>query len=204
MATILPLFAVPLFISDLDTTHNTDYLKNPSLYERMADDNGYYTLNKNVLDDPQLVSLKAELLQQVNNFAGFLKMIPEVEFYITSSWVVKHQQGDWGTRHYHSNSIISGVYYFDVHPDSGDIIFENEQNNLFGKTLKFRYHGTNFFNAIEWGITPANGTVVLFPSHLAHRIAPNYNSNDRYCIAFNVFIKGILGKGSKLSELELK
>lgn len=204
MATILPLFAVPLFIADLESKYDTDFLKDPSLYERMIADNGYYTLDKNILNHPRLASLKADLEQQVRNFTGFLKMIPEVEFYITSSWVVKHQKDDWGTKHYHANSIISGVYYFDVHPDSGDIIFENEQDNLFGKTLKFRYHEPDFFNAVDWAITPANGTVVLFPSHLAHRIAPNYNNNDRYCIAFNVFVKGILGRGSKLSELELK
>lgn len=204
MANIFPLFAVPLFTSDIGVDYNTDFLKEPTLFERMYEDNGYYTLDKNILDHPNLASLKTAINQQIRNFAGFLEMIVDFEFYITSSWAVKHQQGDWGSRHYHSNSLISGVYYFDVADNTGDIIFENDQDNLFGRTLKFQYHDMNIFNANEWSITPQNGTLVLFPSHLVHRINPNLNSKDRYCIAFNVFVKGTLGQGSKLSQLELK
>jgi uncharacterized protein (TIGR02466 family) len=204
MATILPLFAVPLFVSNIGTEYDTEFLKEPTLYERMYEDNGYYTLDKNILDNPKLESLKTAINREIRNFAGFLEMNVDFELYIVSSWAVKHQTSDWGSRHYHTNALISGVYYFDVHPDTGDIIFENEQNNLFGKTLKFGYHNMNIFNANEWAVTPENGMIIIFPSHLTHRIDTNKNQDNRYCIAFNVFVKGTLGRGSKLSQLELK
>lgn len=203
MATVLPLFAVPLYTDNIGTEYDLEWLKNSSLYERMESNNGFYSKDKSILDNEKLKSLKEMILEHVGAFTGYLSITNDVEFYITNSWVVKHIQNDWGPSHYHGNSVISGVYYFDVEPNSGDIIFENRQDNLFGKTLEFDFKEWNIFNSFEWSLTPENGSIVLFPSHLAHRIKP-CQSSIRYCIAFNVFVRGKLGSSSLISTLEIK
>lgn len=203
MATVLPLFAVPLYTDNIGKEYDLEWLKSHSLYERMESNNGFYSKDKFILNDDKLAKLKETIQDHVNAFVGYLAVSNNVEFYITNSWVVKHLKGDWGPSHYHGNSVISGVYYFDVDPSSGDIIFENGQDNLFGKTLEFDFTDWNIFNSFEWSLTPENGSIVLFPSHLSHRIRPS-QSDIRYCIAFNVFVRGKLGSSSLVSTLEIK
>lgn len=203
MATVLPLFAVPLYTDNIGTEYDLDFLKNASLYERMESNNGFYSKDKFILEDPRLKSLKDMIQEHINAFTGYLSISNDAEFYITNSWIVKHIKGDWGPSHYHGNSVISGVYYFDVDPNSGDIIFENRQDNLFGKTLEFDFKEWNIFNSFEWSLTPENGNIVMFPSHLAHRIRP-CQSDLRYCMPFNVFVRGKLGSTSLVSTLEIK
>jgi uncharacterized protein (TIGR02466 family) len=203
MATVIPLFAVPLYTDNIGTDYDLEFLKNVSLYERMESNNGFYSKDKFILEDPRLKSLKDMIQEHINAFVGYLSISNDAEFYITNSWVVKHIKGDWGPSHYHGNSVISGVYYFDVDPSSGDIVFENRQDNLFGKTLEFDFKEWNIFNSYEWSITPENGNIVLFPSHLSHRIKPS-QSDLRYCLPFNVFVRGKMGSSSLVSTLEIK
>lgn len=202
-ANVLPLFAVPVYVNNIGT-EGTDFLKNPDIYERMKSDNGFYTKDRYVLNDPNIENVKDKIIQEIGAYINFLGVTGNVEFYITNSWGVMHKSGDWGPSHYHSNSLFSGIYYFDVYPDSGDLVLENEQENLFSRTLKFDFKDWNIFNSNEWTITPENGMVILFPSHLSHRINVNKNSNNRFCIAFNVFARGMFGNDdSGLADLEL-
>ena len=45
------------------------------------------------------------------------------EWYITNSWVLKHEPNDYNPAHSHANSLITGVYYLEVPEHSGDITF---------------------------------------------------------------------------------
>jgi len=204
MANVVPLFAVPLFVDNIGTDFDLDFLKDDSMYDRMHSNNGYYTKDKKILNNPNLEKLKLAIASAVGEYINFLKISGDIEFFFTTSWVVKHDMGDFGGSHHHANSLFSGVYYFDVHPDSGDIIFENGQENIIGNTLKFEYSEWNIFNSMEWNITPENGMLVMFPSHLSHRINPNQNKLPRYVLAFNLFAKGAFGRDNTgLMELDI-
>jgi len=98
----------------------------------MSSNNGDYTKDKYVLNDPKVSNLKNKILENVYKFTSDeLKVSNEVEFYLTNSWVVRHRKMDWAQQHVHTNSILSGIYYIDVGEKSGKLNFIKEMLTIF-------------------------------------------------------------------------
>ncbi len=52
----------------------------------------------------------------------------------------------------------------------------------------------NQFTMQSWRCHPDNGKILIFPSQLIHNVERNLSGKVRYCIGFDVFIRGTLGK----------
>jgi len=210
---VIPLFAIPLYrttLSDLETAAHS-YIENLE-YERMPDENGDYSVNKYILEVPELADLKSRIVEKVNHFLyEFLDCKSELDFKIENSWVNRHQPNDFACSHWHSNSLLSGVYYIDTDYNTGDIVFHRDRLhvNLFNDTVsvEFNYTNTldqskmNVYNTNNFGLQPQKNDLVLFPSHLSHSVDTNQSNKLRYCIAFNVFPRGTFG--GKISTLRV-
>ncbi len=61
----------------------------------------------------------------------------------------------------------------------------------------------NLFNTPVNVLTPKHGDVFLFPSEINHMVENNQASEDRWSIAFNCFVEGVLGNYRDVSELKL-
>lgn len=204
--TITPLFAVPLYQSTVDAVEDQDLEFCKSLeYQRMPADNGDYTVSKNVLDMPQLQGLRTLIQNKIDHFVyDILDCDKAVQFQIENSWVNQHAKLDFAGSHRHSNSLISGVFYIDVAPDTGAIVFQKDKSfyNLWTDTVEvgFNYQThadqsrLNVFNADAWGIYPKTNEIVLFPSLLYHSVSENLSDKIRYSLAFNVFPRGHMGQ----------
>lgn len=203
---ITPLFAVPLYQSFVDAVDqkDVDFIKSLD-YERMPADNGDYTVCKNVLDIPQLRDLKLKIQKKIDHFVyEILDCDKNVKFEIQNSWANRHGKLDFAGSHRHSNSLISGVFYLDIGPDTGAIVFQKDKSyyNLWTDTVEvgFNYqthedqNRLNVFNADAWGIYPKQNEIVLFPSLLYHSVSENLSDKIRYSLAFNVFPRGNLGE----------
>ena len=176
-----------------------------SEYERMHSKNGSYTTDKYILDKPELSSLKNNILKCVNQFVfEELRVSSDVEFYITNSWAVKHRKGDWAHNHSHTNSILSGIYYIDVNEDSGELNFSKEANHftIFPMHLDLDVKNYNILNSKNWSFLPKNNQLFIFPPWLLHSVSNNESDQERYSLAFNVYIKGKIG--TKEFQLEIK
>jgi ectoine hydroxylase-related dioxygenase (phytanoyl-CoA dioxygenase family) len=66
------------------------------------------------------------------------------------------------------------------------------------KTIDLDVVDYNIYNCQSWSITPKNNDIILFPSMLEHSSEPNRTDIPRYCIAFNVFVRGTFGILHKL------
>jgi len=120
---MVPLFSTPLFIKeDIFIEESTkSFLRNQN-FERMWTNNGDYGVDKYILNKPECASLKDKLNDAIKKYAYIeLRAQENIKFYITNSWVVRHKPGDWAQDHVHTNSIISGVYYFDVSGEKDSI-----------------------------------------------------------------------------------
>ena len=201
---ILPLWATPVYTSTLEVDDNTkSFMKNLS-YERVAAGNGYYSINKQVLNIDSMISFRETILKHVNLYARDVACVSkDIEFYVTNSWVMKHEPSDWSQTHCHTNSIFSGVYYFDIPENSGVFFFEKDGScfNLFSTTIDLPVSTWNAFNSKAWQITPRNNMIIMFPSQLKHSVTRNDSQQERYCLAFNVFVKGEIK--ADLAELKL-
>lgn len=201
---IIPLFATPIGILQVQEIEGTvkEHLFNTS-FNRMI--NGWMSDNYYILEDDICLDLKNEIIKNINLYVrDVLKINPEIEFYITNSWVVKHEPNDWSQSHSHKNSILSGVLYLQTTEDTGNLVLEKEDNfvNLFPLAINPTFTEWNIFNTEEWSIQPKNNMLVLFPSHVKHYVTPNTTNNIRYSLAFNVFLRGNLG--DTISQLVLK
>jgi uncharacterized protein (TIGR02466 family) len=202
---VTPLFGVPLYQTNVGSLDKSmrDFIESQE-YERMAADNGDYTVNKYILDTPELAPLKAKIMKAADNFIyTVLDVKRNMDFRMENSWVNRHYTGDYSGQHYHGNSLISGVYYIDTGVDTGAFVCHKDKGNynLWTETVRvdFNYqdHGNdaklNFFNADAWGLYPAKNDLIMFPSMMTHSVEENQSSKIRYSLAFNLFPRGTAG-----------
>ncbi len=61
----------------------------------------------------------------------------------------------------------------------------------------------NLYNSDTWFFPVHTGDLIMFPSDTQHKVEYKRGNNIRTSIAFNIYIKGILGDLIKLTELKL-
>lgn len=209
---IIPAFPTPISIGKIELSEGNKEKICGLEFFRLAADNGDMSIDKYVLDRPELSEVKQQVMSHVNGFVkNALKITPEINFHITNSWVMKHHKGDWAPRHYHNNSLISGIFYIKCDNDSGNLILRKSSThiNLFPPTFQFKFIENNLFNSGYWEFTPKPGEIFLFPSHLDHEVNASKSDNERICVAFNVWIKGTLNFNTdddheQIGTLEIK
>ena len=205
----MPLFSIPLYVSNIDITKEMKEITKSIEYKRINVDNGDLSINPRILDDPIFNKIKIEILKHIDCFINeTLKVSTHITFNIQNSWVMRHKKNDYSQPHIHINSLLSGILYIDVDDKSGDLVFQKENNypNLFPPAINVPVKERNIFNSKSWSFTPTVGQIFIFPSTLSHSVNNSMSDNFRYCIAFNLFPTGSFGieEPEPLSILNLK
>ena len=87
-------------------------------------------------------------------------------------WFNVAKSGESTGWHDHKNkAVISGVYYLDIHDNSGDIHFRSK--------VKEKWN--------EWSLKPETGKMILFDSKLEHSVSENKSCHPRISLAFNLY-----------------
>lgn len=203
---LTPLFSVPLYHKKIGAPdpmtlawmRNLDYPHEAAGHDHTAD--------KYILEHKKLSKLKQLIKSETDYFVHeILGVQDDLDFEIQNSWINKHVKGQDNSVHWHSNAMLSGVYYPLANPNDGDILFKRSHTyyNLFYDTVRveFKEGYNNQFNTDLYNITPVSGDLIIFPSHLEHMVVPNENDSERYSLAFNLFARGTVGAGT--SELKI-
>jgi uncharacterized protein (TIGR02466 family) len=206
---VYPLFSTPLYKTNLKRSDD-DILtftgtQNFKFLEQVK--NGYVSENVYVLETPELKQLKSEIQNNVDFFVyDVLGVDNSIKFNMTNSWIMKHKTGHWAQEHFHTHSLITGIYYFDVRSDSGNITFTKNKMfvNIFSPFFSIPFGKKTNFSEDKITITPKNGDLLLFPSHLLHHVSTNLSENERHCLTFNMFIRGTLGSDEWFDRLDFK
>ena len=115
-------------------------------------------------------------------------------FYMNSLWFMINSKGGYNHRHKHFDKVdcaLSGVFWIKVPKNPGNIIFYNPEeyrnyqlNESYSNIIK------NIFNQkSSYQISPQEGKIILFPSHLDHSVDKNFSDEDRISISFNINIQ---------------
>lgn len=129
--------------------------------------------------------ITSEILIYLNN----ILCLKSTEIKYDASWFIKASGAGRNTMtewHFHRNSFISGIYYINAPPGSGDLQFTNsfaERNNSFNVENVNEY---NIFNSNLWSIQPKESSLILFPSHATHRVSRSSIEGNRISLAFDV------------------
>ena len=194
MENIIPLFPTPLYSKNIGVDYNIP-LKNIHLRLDQRDNGGGISTNQEYLLKTK--SLKKSIDKEIEIYLRkYLRLKTTVELKHQCSWVLIHKKGDFSPKHYHSNSWLSGIYYYKVNPNSGQLVFNNTPP--FGWTCSLmdpvsEVEDFNLLNSHEYRVTPKEGDLFLFPSHLNHNSKPNQSDDDRICISLNYTLHGTWG-----------
>jgi uncharacterized protein (TIGR02466 family) len=109
---------------------------------------------------------------------------------LNNMWININRKNDYNVTHTHGGVDISGVFWIKTPQTSGSLIFESP--NSFVQYKIFTNSNKNFlenYNCFPtYGMIPNEGSIILFPSHLAHRVQTSFSNEDRISIAFNLDI----------------
>ena len=195
------LFPTPVYINNIDRNFTEQELQfvNDQQNNCIKNEGNIHTEDSYVLDRKQFKNIKIFL---ENCCKDYLEKIicPEnnIELCITQSWLNYTKENQYHHKHLHSNSIISGVLYFNCNNDN--IKFYNSNINHTIKPLIKKY---NFWNSETWTFPTKTGELFMFPSSLNHGVDVKKGDNIRISLSFNTFYRGVLGSDTALTKLIL-
>jgi len=105
---------------------------------------------------------------------------PERPFEL-QSWVNLHDHGGFNFLHMHELSLLSGSFYLQVPPGSGDFVFRDPRPGVLHGWVK----GGVPNGHADVHLVPSTGLLVLFPCWLEHYVEPHAGDQPRITIAFN-------------------
>lgn len=202
--TIVPLFAAPVYINNVGdfAVPNIQALDFSSTMPTGGSYNFLSTTDKYILDRPDFKDVHAIVMKEVNVYTrDLLAVNANIEFYITNSWINIHRRGHSAGSHSHHNSLLSGVLYLKTTQNSGDLVFHRDIHSLvpFPPALDLDMDSFNLYNCKSWGHKPKTNDICLFPSVVMHSVDPNESDEERWSLAFNVFVRGNFGALHQLS-----
>jgi len=170
-----------------------DYVKGID-YKRVKQDNGSCSTDYDLLDNEVFKDLKETIINRSEFYLQDLFSQKKLELEIIASWCMKHKKGDFAQPHYHHNSYLSGVYYLQSDEHTGRLLFQrDDKENTLNDTIKPDVWRWNDINGGTYYIDAEPGNLIIFPSRLVHETHINKSELDRYCIAFNIMPRGLLG-----------
>jgi uncharacterized protein (TIGR02466 family) len=199
---LIQLFPKPVLISKYhkDFTEELNYIKSleHKLNEKSQTEYAKQSTNTFLLDEPELASIR-EFIEAYLKFYVHNVLECTDELVITQAWSNICEKGKKHHEHVHPNSIVSGVFYFQINENLPPIEFRNPNTHSFNLNIQKQ----NNFNSATFLLPLNSGELILFPSNLTHSVPENKSDLPRISLAFNTFAKNSLGSIDSLTYLPL-
>ena len=199
---IVDIFPTPVGVFNLEKNLNTEQLNfiNEQRIKTKKSFGNNISLDNYILDNNVLSSLKQNIEFKIKEYFQYIYQNDEVNTYITQSWLNFTEEEQFHHEHYHSNSIISGVYYINADSNFDSIQFKKDREY---SCIKIEPKILNLYNSFNINFPVKSNDLILFPSPVTHLVVNKKGNNLRISLAFNVFIKGTIGKKELLNYLKL-
>ena len=205
---LMQLFPTPVLICPypVDYTRELEWINNQECRkENQGGDAGGQKIHYNrqsedtfVLDRPELSNIRAFIEAKLHEFVTKIYASTD-KLVITQSWLNKSKKGESHHEHVHPNSMISGVWYPQIHEQMPPIQFRSrKQRDVSLQTEKY-----NTFNSATFMLPMKRGELILFPSNLTHSVPTNVGEEERISLSFNTWPKGNMGDIKSLTYLPL-
>lgn len=161
-----------------------------------------------ILDRPVLKDIRSWIQSKLDEYRDTV-FCPDkqISIYPTISWLTFSAADQPHHAHWHTNSILTGVFYMqtdNMQQDCLEILYSGV--GFSGKSL---IHIENTNNPTMWHcrkvrVPVETGDLLLFPSYVDHGV-PSVMSREKYRIslAFNTWINGEIGSPELLNKLVL-
>jgi uncharacterized protein (TIGR02466 family) len=198
---LLQLFPKPILIAkyEKDISKELEYIMSceHNLNEKSQNIYAKQSTNTFLLNEPELQNIR-EFIDAYLKFYVSNVLECSNELRITQSWSNICERGKKHHEHTHPNSIVSGVFYFQINEKLPPIEFRNPNPHT-SFTMNIKQH--NNFNSPSFLLPLNSGELILFPSNLSHNVSDNMEDLPRVSLAFNTFAKDFLGSIESLTYL---
>ena len=117
-------------------------------------------------------NLRPYMIKKVNEFNLYGNVI---NLMISNLWFNINYPGSFNLEHTHPHSILSGVIWIKCPEKSGNLVLlDPSKHFLYGHS------------PTEYEFVPEEGKILVFPSHISHRVNCNNSTEDRISISFNI------------------
>ncbi|HLF29509.1 MAG TPA: 2OG-Fe(II) oxygenase family protein [Xanthomonadales bacterium] len=103
---------------------------------------------------------------------------------ITGCWVNINASGAAHAMHSHPNNFLSGIYYVATRPGANSVSFHDPRPQT--SVIRPPVTELTSHNTDQVVVTVSDGMLLIFPSYLAHSVAPNESDKPRISISFNL------------------
>lgn len=195
------LFPIPVSFSSLGRSFTEEEISFARGLPMRACTGNNTSINTNVLKEPELASINEFISGAIKkHFETVQVPSNNVELYVTQSWINVTKTGEYHHKHWHPNSFLSGVFYFNAEKDVDRITFFRNQVSQ----LRIETEDWNIYNSDSWYFPVETGQLVMFPSMLEHMVTKTISKEPRISLAFNTFLRGDLGIATDLTHLILE
>jgi uncharacterized protein (TIGR02466 family) len=140
---------------------------------------GWNTGDMTLLERPVFAPLCAAV--RASCAAALAEMGQAERAFELQSWVNLHDRGGFNFLHVHEGSLLSGSFYLQVPPGSGDFVFRDPRPGVIHGHLKGGV--PNGYSDVH--LAPSTGLLVLFPCWIEHYVETHGGDEPRITIAFN-------------------
>lgn len=159
---------------------------NPGI-SKISNKGGWQSQSKLVFTDEGFEKFSDYLIPPVTELLKNYKIYEEIR--IVQMWLNINGPNSYNVSHRHPGSDLSGVIWVKQTPESGRFVFDDLDNVDQILTVNMDPQHLKEKNMLP-EIVPdyKDGTIILFPSMLTHRVEINETNEDRISISFNLKI----------------
>ncbi len=194
------IFPTPLIFTNIEREFTKEELEffDEQSKTTIKNEGNIRSLDSYLMGHDPMATIKQEITSAIQMYLDeVIKPKDDVKPYITQAWLNYTSENQHHHKHAHPNSFLSGVMYINANPEKDKIIFFPESY----KQIKLHPKEFSWHNAESWYFNVKPGDIVVFPSSLTHMVEQKVGTNIRTSLAFNSFLRGVIGDNKTLTEL---
>ena len=203
---VFPLFPTPLYVTSYpdDISEIVKYFDSCEM--QPASSGGYGVISKNtyILDNPICKPLNDFIMEAFRDFATNIMRYKYKKLQFSQSWLTYKEPGQFHKSHTHPNTMMAGVFYYDVQPNDSAIVFSRDVKGIGRSYIEpslLDDYQDHQYSQEEIYFKPSPNNFIIFPSWLNHGVPPNETNKTRKALGVNALTKGTLGDESTVSEI---
>ena len=148
---------------------------------------GWQSFSKQIYEDKGFQPFQEKIVNCIDVLCAEYKFMKTIS--ITSMWININDKNSYNVSHRHPNALLSGVLWIKQSKEMGEFVFDNMDNGYRDADVILNTHVSHL---LINNMTPihvpkySNGTIMIFPANLSHRVDINRTNEKRYSISFNI------------------
>tara|TARA_R100000231_G_C5285946_1_gene153095 strand:- start:94 stop:702 length:609 start_codon:yes stop_codon:yes gene_type:complete len=166
-----------------------EYKKKDSGICKISNKRGWQSLSKEIFTEEDFKPFSDELIPSITELTKEFKVNRQMD--LVQMWLNVNGSFSYNVSHRHPGADLSGVLWIKQTPESGRFVFDNMDvgyRDIMLLNGMDRNHLEDKKMPPEYVPDYKDGTIMIFPSGLSHRVEINETTEDRISLSFNIKI----------------